>query len=103
MASLGAVPELVTSFLAARDQRPRNRPAGVLASGLLKGKGTRRETEGERNRTVTAEGKEPEDVGRRENQRKADEGEEPEGRGRETGGKPEGETGGREMRPQTAR
>jgi len=38
----------------------------VLASGLLKGKGTRRETEGERNRTVTAEGKEPEDAGRRE-------------------------------------
>ncbi len=44
---------------------PAEPPRGS-ASGLLKGKETRRETEGERNRTVTAEGKEPEDAGRRE-------------------------------------
>jgi hypothetical protein len=68
--------------------------------------------QGEGNPEGNRRGTEPDSDGRREgtrgrrpkgNQRKAAEGEEPEGRRRETGGKPEGETGGREVRPRTAR
>ena len=73
------VPVLVTLVLATWDQRLPDRPSGVLASRLLKRKGNRRETEGERNRTATAEGTEPENAGRRETGRRRAKGKNPAG------------------------
>jgi len=58
---------------------------------LLKGKATLRETDGNRNPTVTAEGNEPENAGPRETRRRPEarraKGKNPAGK-RETGGKP---------------
>ncbi len=51
---------------------------------------------------ATADGNEPENAGRRETGGRRTKGENPAGK-RETGGKPAGETGGREVRPQTTR
>ena len=92
---------LVTLARAGRDQRLRNRPLGSATVEIAQGRGTRRDAEG---------GPEP-GSGRRGltgerrttgNQRKAAKGENPAGK-RETGGKPAGGTGGREVRPQTTR
>jgi hypothetical protein len=55
--------ELVTLVPAARGQRLQNRLAAALAWRLLKGKGTRRETDGRTGTWATAEGNEPENAG----------------------------------------
>jgi hypothetical protein len=55
---------------------------------LLKEKGTRGVTEGEPDRTATAEGTEPENAGRRVTRRRRATGKNPVGKRRETGGKP---------------
>ena len=70
--------ELVTLVPAAWDLRLRNRPAAALTSRLSKGKGTRRETEGE---PEPGNGRRDRTGERRTkgNQRKADEGEQPGG------------------------
>ncbi len=92
---------LMTLVPAARDQRLGNRSAAALAWRLLKGKVTRRGTEGEpepgsgrRERTGERRTGGPGEGGRR-------------GRTRRANGKPEEspprETGGREVRPQTSR
>ena len=97
----GVATGLMTLVPAARDQRLRNRSAAALAWILLKGKGTRRGTEGEPEpgsgrRERTGERRTKGNQGRRAK------GENPAGK-REAGGKPAEETGGREVRPQTTR
>jgi len=92
---------LVTLALAARDQRLRNRPSAALSWRLLKGRETGGTPKGNRNPGNGRRGR----TGERRtkgNREKAGEGENPAGK-RETGGKPAGETGGREVRPQTTR
>jgi len=59
---------------------------------LLKGKGTRRETGGEPNRTATAEGTEPENAGRRETGGRRTKGKSP---GGQTGNRRKARTGNR--------
>ena len=56
---------------------PAGSALGSASVEIAEGKGNRRETDGEPNRTATAEGTEPENAGRRETGRTADEGEEP--------------------------
>jgi hypothetical protein len=82
--------ELVTLVPAARDQRLQNRLAAALTWRLLKGKGTRGETDGGTGTWATAEGNEPENAGRWETRGRRAKGKSPAGK-RETGGKPAGE------------
>ena len=92
---------LVTLALAARDQRLRNRRPAALSWRLPKGRETGGTPKGNRNPGNGRRGR----TGERRtkgNREKAGEGENPAGK-RETGGKPAGETGGREVRPQTTR
>jgi len=71
------VPVLVTLVLATWDQRLPDRPSGVLASRLLKRKGNRRETEGERNRTSDGRRDGTGERRTKGNRKTAEEGEEP--------------------------
>ena len=75
---------------------------GSASVGIADGEGNRRGTDGEPNRTATAEGTDPENAGRRETGRRRAKGRNPAG---QTGNRRKARTGtgGRQMRPQTAR